>query len=60
MGRGELIRAVYDESNLLPDGTPSSASGSGSELWIVDALRMTQGQAAVVCRIKLPQRVPYG
>jgi len=51
---------VYNEQYLLPDGTPSVAADAGSELWIVDAKRMTEGMAALVCRIKLPQRVPYG
>jgi hypothetical protein len=52
--------AVYDESNLLPDGTPASGLDAGSELWVIDARRMVEGMVAVVCRIRLPQRVPYG
>lgn len=51
---------VYDESFLLPDGTPSEAPGTGSELWVIDAKRMHEGMNAVVTRVKLPQRVPYG
>lgn len=52
--------AVYDEQNLTPDGTPSTRPGSGSELWVIDAKRMHLGVDAITCRIKLPQRVPYG
>lgn len=44
----------------MPDGTPSTRHDTGSELWVVDAKRMGEGMSAVVCRIKLPQRVPYG
>jgi carotenoid cleavage dioxygenase-like enzyme len=44
----------------MPDGTPSTSVDSGSELWVIDAKTMGQGMPAVVCRIKLPQRVPYG
>jgi hypothetical protein len=44
----------------MPDGTPSVAPGSGSELWVIDARIMNRGQDAITCRIKLPQRVPYG
>lgn len=51
---------MYNEKNLLPDGTPSTGPGSGSELWVIDARRMHEGMAGVVCRVKLPQRVPYG
>ncbi|WWD10113.1 hypothetical protein V865_008246 [Kwoniella europaea PYCC6329] len=57
---GFLFTYVYDESHLLPDGTPSSDGDAGSELWVIDARRLSQGMSAVVARIKLPQRVPYG
>ncbi|WVQ98740.1 hypothetical protein IAU59_005871 [Kwoniella sp. CBS 9459] len=57
---GFLITYVYDEAYLQADGTPSPANGAGSELWIIDARRMTEGIHGVVARIKLPQRVPYG
>ncbi|ORX39888.1 carotenoid oxygenase [Kockovaella imperatae] len=49
---------VYDESNLGQDGTP--LPDEGSELWIIDAKNMAEGLESVVCRIELPQRVPYG
>lgn len=58
--RRPKLRIVYDESHLLPDGTPSTGPDAGSELWVIDAKRMGDGMDAVVCRIKLPQRVPYG
>jgi hypothetical protein len=51
---------VYDEQYLMPDGTPSIALGTGSELWVIDAKNMHLGVEAITCRIKLPQRVPYG
>ncbi|WVQ70055.1 uncharacterized protein L199_008279 [Kwoniella botswanensis] len=57
---GFLLTYVYDESHLLPDGTPSSDCDAGSELWVIDARRLSQGMSAVIARIKLPQRVPYG
>jgi hypothetical protein len=51
---------VYDESYLRDNGTAPCEPGTGSELWIIDASTMYAGMQAVVCRIKLPQRVPYG
>ncbi|WVF72160.1 hypothetical protein IAT40_006972 [Kwoniella sp. CBS 6097] len=57
---GFLITYVYNEAYLQADGTPSPANGAGSELWIIDAKRMSDGVRGVVARIKLPQRVPYG
>lgn len=44
----------------MSNGTPSPASDAGSELWVIDAKRMHIGIDAIVCRVKLPQRVPYG
>jgi carotenoid cleavage dioxygenase-like enzyme len=51
---GWILSYVFDESQLDEDG--SAGPGAKSELWIVDAKEMKQ----VVCRVKLPQRVPYG
>ncbi|WWC90012.1 uncharacterized protein L201_004942 [Kwoniella dendrophila CBS 6074] len=57
---GYLLTYVYDEVYLESDGTPSTAPYAGSELWVIDARNMAQGMSALVARIKLPQRVPYG
>ena len=54
------VVTVYDEHHLRADGMPSKDPGTGSELWVIDAKRMAQHMDAVVCRVKLPQRVPYG
>lgn len=54
------LGVVYDERYLRDNGTASCDPGTGSELWIIDAKTMYAGMRAVVCRIKLPQRVPYG
>jgi hypothetical protein len=51
---GWILSYVFDESQLGKDG--NAGPGAKSELWIIDAREMT----AVVCRVKLPQRVPYG
>ncbi|KAE9981526.1 hypothetical protein EG328_011563 [Venturia inaequalis] len=51
---GFLLFYVFDESQLDSDGEcPSTAT---SELWALDARDMQ----TIVCRISLPQRVPYG
>jgi len=51
---GYLLFYAFDESQLDADGeAPASAV---SELWILDARNMKD----VVCRVELPQRVPYG
>lgn len=51
---GWVLSYVFDESQLDEHG---DANGDAtSELWIIDAKQMKE----VVCRIKLPQRVPYG
>jgi carotenoid cleavage dioxygenase-like enzyme len=51
---GYLLTYVFDESQLLPNGdAPTTAF---SELWIVDA----KGMRDVLCKVRLPQRVPYG
>ncbi|KAK4943951.1 hypothetical protein LTR66_014554, partial [Elasticomyces elasticus] len=51
---GYLLSYAFDESQLLPSG--EVAAGAVSELWIIDARSMRH----VLCRIALPQRVPYG
>ena len=51
---GYLLFYAFDETQLDKRGeAPDSAI---SELWVVDAKTMND----VICRIKLPQRVPYG
>ncbi len=51
---GWLLSYVFDESQL--DASGNAGPSAKSELWIIDAKEMRE----VVCRIKLPQRVPYG
>ncbi|CAL3968102.1 unnamed protein product [Diplocarpon coronariae] len=51
---GWLLSYVFDESQLDRDG--NAGPDAKSELWIIDARRMKE----VVCRVQLPQRVPYG
>ncbi|KAH6706210.1 carotenoid oxygenase [Leptodontidium sp. MPI-SDFR-AT-0119] len=51
---GWILSYVFDESQLDRDG--SASLGAKSELWIIDAKEMTE----VVCKVQLPQRVPYG
>ncbi|PWN51250.1 carotenoid oxygenase [Violaceomyces palustris] len=53
---GWLLCYVFDENSGLHPTTGDVLPGATSELWIIDAKRMDE----VVCRIKLPQRVPYG
>lgn len=56
---GYLLTYVFDEgTHMQPDGSPRP--DAKSELWVIDARRMQHGMDAVVCRILLPQRVPYG
>ncbi|KAF2839061.1 carotenoid oxygenase [Patellaria atrata CBS 101060] len=51
---GFLLFYIFDESQLTKDGNaPETAF---SELWVLDARNMRD----VVCKVKLPQRVPYG
>jgi len=51
---GYLLFYAFDEAQLDEEGeAPDSAI---SELWILNAKTMRD----VICRIKLPQRVPYG
>ena len=51
---GFLLTYAFDETQLLPSG--ECASDAKSELWVIDAKDMM----TVVCRVQLPQRVPYG
>jgi carotenoid cleavage dioxygenase-like enzyme len=51
---GFILSYVFDEGQL--DAQGNAPSHARSELWIIDAKNMTD----VVCRIILPQRVPYG
>jgi len=55
-----VVAKVYDEQHVDTHGRASNAPGSGSELWIIDAKTMWKGPSSVVCKLKLPQRVPYG
>ena len=51
---GFLLTYAFDESQLLPGG--KCRADAKSELWVLDARDMR----TVVCRVQLPQRVPYG
>jgi carotenoid cleavage dioxygenase-like enzyme len=51
---GWILSYVFDESQLDENG--NAGPYAKSELWIIDAVEMKE----VVCRVKLPQRVPYG
>ncbi|KAG4031266.1 hypothetical protein MFRU_009g00570 [Monilinia fructicola] len=51
---GWLLSYVFDEAQLDQYGI--AGSQAKSELWVIDARDMK----TVVCRIQLPQRVPYG
>ena len=51
---GWILSYVFDESQLDEHG--NAPLGAKSELWIIEAKEMKE----VVCRVKLPQRVPYG
>lgn len=53
---GWLVCYVFDEATGLHPSTGEVLPGATSELWILDAKQMRE----VVCRVKLPQRVPYG
>ncbi|GAB0134456.1 hypothetical protein EsDP_00002827 [Epichloe bromicola] len=55
---GWLLTYVFDESQLDEHG--NVRVDAASELWIIDAPRMNMGMRAVVARVRLPQRVPYG
>ena len=51
---GWVLSYIFDESQLDEHG--NAPLGAKSELWIIEAKEMKE----VVCRVKLPQRVPYG
>jgi len=51
---GWILSYIFDESQLDEHG--NAPLGAKSELWIIEAKEMKE----VVCRVKLPQRVPYG
>jgi carotenoid cleavage dioxygenase-like enzyme len=51
---GFLLFYAFDESQLNSNGECPSAAVS--ELWVLDARDMR----TIICRISLPQRVPYG
>lgn len=57
---GYLLTYVFDESQLSSSGEPddygTAENRAKSELWVIDAKSMKE----VVCKIKLPCRVPYG
>ncbi|KAI1006275.1 hypothetical protein K3495_g1951 [Podosphaera aphanis] len=51
---GWILSYVFDESQL--DQIGNAKPTAKSELWIIDA----KGMKEVVCKVYLPQRVPYG
>jgi carotenoid cleavage dioxygenase-like enzyme len=51
---GWLLFYVFDESQLDKDG--NAVLDARSELWVLEAKEMNE----VVCKVQLPQRVPYG
>ncbi|CZT04880.1 related to lignostilbene alphabeta-dioxygenase I [Rhynchosporium graminicola] len=51
---GWILTYVFDESQL--DRSGNAGHNTKSELWIIDAREMKE----VVCKVQLPQRVPYG
>lgn len=51
---GWILSYVFDESQL--DASGDAGPNAKSELWVIDARDMK----TVVCKVKLPQRVPYG
>jgi carotenoid cleavage dioxygenase-like enzyme len=51
---GYLLFYAFDESQVNKDGICSE--DAKGELWILDAKNMRD----VVCKVRLPQRVPYG
>ena len=52
--KGFLLFYVFDESQL--DDAGQCLADAKSEMWVLDASTMER----VVCRVKLPTRIPYG
>jgi carotenoid cleavage dioxygenase-like enzyme len=51
---GYLLFYAFDESQI--DGDGECSEDAKGELWVLDARNMKD----VVCKVRLPQRVPYG
>jgi len=51
---GWILAYTFDEAQLDDNG--EVMAGARSELWVIDAKNMKD----VVCKVQLPQRVPYG
>jgi carotenoid cleavage dioxygenase-like enzyme len=51
---GYLLFYAFDESQI--DGNGECSEDAKGELWVLDARNMRD----VVCKVRLPQRVPYG
>jgi carotenoid cleavage dioxygenase-like enzyme len=51
---GWILSYVFDESQLDENG--NAGPSTKSELWVIEAKEMKE----VICKVKLPQRVPYG
>lgn len=59
--QGWLVCYVFDENQLEENGQASSKAYS--ELWVLDAELIGEGREledVLVCRVRLPSRVPYG
>lgn len=55
-----MLFYVYDDSQLLPDGTAPDTSYS--QLYVIDALLigLVPVEDAVICKIDMPARIPFG
>ncbi|EGG09838.1 uncharacterized protein MELLADRAFT_95354 [Melampsora larici-populina 98AG31] len=59
--QGWLVCYVFDENQLEENGQASLKAYS--ELWVLDAELIGEGRSweeVLVCRVRLPSRVPYG